>query len=1065
MALQRLAGNAAVAGVLGRAGSAPEPAPAAPVPATSPDLALHAATGGGAATGGPAGGGNGSGGGPVAPSTFAAGVSGFAALVGSSTAQAAASGAAVLAAPAAIRGPDPAEPPVLPEPSPPAAVPAAPTPAPPTGGDGGLDVAATTDGIAGHTTVVATGVDAAAAGATAAATAIASPVVGASRAPSPVALPAAPATPEVPAPVTAGLPTLEPEVARVLDGGFGSRLAARAEAARAEHAEAVGRHGAQVEAARGAHESAVTQHQAAADRDTAAVRTAADRQVTAAKSAWSAESGSAGAEARSQLGAARAATAADVAGHAGRSNAEAARIVQDGQTQARSAQAQAGAQPEAGVQRSLWDSAKKAAGGLVSAAKDGLSSLAGAARGLLDAALTRAKSVLDAARTAIGDRVARFTEVARAVAERVRTRLAQAAGTAVGAIRSAVAAARSALDGVVARVRAVGARLVAGLIDGVRRAGAWLAEKGKAIIGGLVAAGKAVLDLAGKVRQLLAVTGNKVLTGVVRIIEDPSAFVRPYIAEVGKMIAAVPGKAAGLYDQHIAPLFGGGGAPAVTSAVQRQPDGDATTTLSPGSPIPAGPTRGAIVKSYLGQRLTYLAGNWGSVILNALLEIFVPFVSVYRHLPAAMKAAWQALKDLWAGNVSDAIDNGLKAAREMMAILGSLFALFSIVAWIAGSIFGTPIIGEAAMFAIGMSVLAADLVLQLASIHAAGANLDKPGRTVAQMDDDFNVMADSIFSLAITVALIIIAVVGQKIGKVLLARFPRVAGALEGIMSRLRRAARGNQPVVDVPTAKPVAPPATEFPGRAGLTPGEQAAFDRFIASQRANNKLTPEFEKKLMSSTPDQLRKIAAKEIAAQPKAEADQAKADRAKATNASDPYDPVMANTEDQGGNVKIRWNEVRPTDGEIAQAKQLAAQTGEPVELYGDGYRGIDGNINKRPLQIKSIPDGPPPMQGPAGVRRSAEIARAKAIRDGFGNVEVQLEAQGMTRQQVAAAFTDPKANGVYLDGTGASKVVVHCSDGVYAPPPQGRPATPLPGPIHVDDDKAGDRQKADAGTRE
>ena len=47
MALQRLAGNAAVAGVLGRAGSAPEPAPAAPVPATSPDLALHAATGGG----------------------------------------------------------------------------------------------------------------------------------------------------------------------------------------------------------------------------------------------------------------------------------------------------------------------------------------------------------------------------------------------------------------------------------------------------------------------------------------------------------------------------------------------------------------------------------------------------------------------------------------------------------------------------------------------------------------------------------------------------------------------------------------------------------------------------------------------------------------------------------------------------------------------------------------------------------------------------------------------------------------------------------------------------------
>ena len=43
---------------------------------------------------------------------------------------------------------------------------------------------------------------------------------------------------------------------------------------------------------------------------------------------------------------------------------------------------------------------------------------------------------------------------------------------------------------------------------------------------------------------------------------------------------------------------------------------------------------------------------------------------------------------------------------------------------------------------------------------------------------------------------------------------------------------------------------------------------------------------------------------------------------------------------------------------------------------------------------------------------------------------------MTRQQVAAAFTDPKANGVYLDGTGASKVVVHCSDGVVRPSAAG-----------------------------
>jgi hypothetical protein len=299
---------------------------------------------------------------------------------------------------------------------------------------------------------------------------------------------------------------------------------------------------------------------------------------------------------------------------------------------------------------------------------------------------------------------------------------------------------------------------------------------------------------------------------------------------------------------------------------------------------------------------------------------------------------------------------------------------------------------------------------------------------------------------------------------VLLARFPRIANALEGIMSRLRRAARGNKPVVDVPTVKPAAPPATEFPGRAKLTPSEQAAFDRFIASKRAEGKLTPEFEAKLKNASDTELRKIAAREIKGQADVEAAQAAAERAKATNASDPYDPVMAHTEDKGGGVKIRWNEVKPSDAEIAQAQRLA-KAGEPVELYGDGYRGIDGKIGDRPLQIKGVPDGPPPLQGPAGVRRSAEIARAKAIRDGFSDVEVHIEAQGMTRKQVEAAFADPNAKGVYLDGTGVSKVVVHVSDGPpYTPPPQARPATPMPGPIHVDDDrKADDRQKADAGT--
>jgi hypothetical protein len=85
-----------------------------------------------------------------------------------------------------------------------------------------------------------------------------------------------------------------------------------------------------------------------------------------------------------------------------------------------------------------------------------------------------------------------------------------------------------------------------------------------------------------------------------------------------------------------------------------------------------------------------------------------------------------------------------------------------------------------------------------------------------------------------------------------------------------------------------------------------------------------------------------------------------------------------------------------------------------------------------MTTKSIPAGDPQLRGPGGVRRSADVARTKAIRDGFGNVEVQLEAEGMTRAEVAAEFTKPNTSGIYLDGTGTSKVVVHCSDGIYTP---------------------------------
>jgi hypothetical protein len=495
----------------------------------------------------------------------------------------------------------------------------------------------------------------------------------------------------------------------------------------------------------------------------------------------------------------------------------------------------------------------------------------------------------------------------------------------------------------------------------------------------------------------------------------------------------------------------------------------------------APPSRGAIVWEYLKDRFAYLGANWLGVIGNVLLEIFVPFVSLYRHLPPMLGAVWQALKDLFAGRVSDALDQGLKAARELMAILSTLFAQVSIAAFIAGSILGTPIVGEGLMLAIGLGLLAADVAVLGATIWKATSNLDRPGRSVDQLDEDYGNIADSILSLGITLALVLIAAVGQKLGKVLVARYPRVGNALAAIRERIKARVRRSlglprtpptrEPVVDVPNAPARAPEATGYKGRAGLTPDEQLAFDRFIHKRRTEGPpISPEFEARLQAATPDQLRRMTGKALdpAEMAKVKAEQEAQARAQATTSSDPLDPVMTHSRDEGGNVRTRWNDTEPPTGlgrsspdEIAQAQAIAGYTGEPIELFGNTYRGIDGTIGRppRPLQLKGVP-----QRGPAGaaeVYRSAVVARDKAIRAGFNDVEVRITAPNVTRAELAAEFARPTNPGVYYDGQGVRRIVIHCAGGeVYRPP------TPIqvPPPVHIDEGPGRDDDGDGTGAR-
>lgn len=1014
--------------------------------------ALQGAAGNRAVTGLLSGQGGGAGG-AVKPSSLAGDVRALALGMAGAHQQANGSASALLATAPPPPGLPVAPEPALTEPTAPAVV-APGGAAPPVPASGGDSVATgpTTAGLVARERAEADAVDAAGRDAAGQADALRIGPLGAPTAIGPVTRAAlAPTAP--PPPELAGIPTLEPAVAEVLDRGFGGQLSAEAGAAQQAQDAAVAEHARVSGDARAAHDGAVSAEQDAVSGEARELDARTAGEVAEHKQAWRSEGGRSTAASRAELRTLRAGAGAEIEQQAGAANAEATTIMAGARKEADGPGGASGPP----VQRSVWGRIKSAASSAVGAVRSGLSAVASAARAVLDAALSRVRGLFDRVRQAIADRVNRFLAAAREIAARVATRLAAAARAAVGAIRRVVSAARAAIGRLVDRLRDFAAGVLRSLWSALQAAGGWLRDRLTGLVRGLIAAGRAVLAFAGRVRELLRVTSSKVLTGVVRAVKDPAAFLAPYKAQVAGMMATVPGKAHEMYNRHVAPLLGGGQEPAAAPApaaqrtVQRQ-EVPANAQQQEGAP----PSHTDILWEFLSARLSHLGSHWLGAIGNVLLEIFVPFVSLYRHLPPMLGAVWQALKDLYAGRFSDALDAGLKAARELMAILSTLFAQVSIAAFIAGSIFGTPIVGEAAMLAVGLGLLAADVVLQVASIAKAWSNLSRPGRTVEQLGEDYGVVADSVISLGITLALVIIAAVGQKLAKVFVGRFPRAASALAAIRERIKLRARATvglknpppttRPVVDVPNAPAVAPEAVGFPGRAGLTAGEQAAFDRFVAGQRASGNLTPQFEARLRAMTPEQLRRVAAREMGGQGAAQDAQGARDRANATNQSNPLDPTMAHQQDVGGNVRIRFNEVPPSATEITQAKGIAQATGEPVELFGDGFGGIDGTIGRppRPLQLKG-----PPQAGQAGataVYDSAVVAHEKAVRFGFRDVETQITAPNVTRAEVAAEFARQGNPASYIGGGAVRRVIVYCKNGeIYVPP-----STPVvPPPAHVD----------------
>jgi hypothetical protein len=173
-----------------------------------------------------------------------------------------------------------------------------------------------------------------------------------------------------------------------------------------------------------------------------------------------------------------------------------------------------------------------------------------------------------------------------------------------------------------------------------------------------------------------------------------------------------------------------------------------------------------------------------------------------------------------------------------------------------------------------------------------------------------------------------------------------------------------------------------------------------------------------------------------------------------SADNPLRPILKNVRQVGDNVWIHYEATPPAAAEVAHAQVIAAETGQPVHLFGDtaskiSYPGIDGTIGNppRPLSLKSHSTGAIANSA----RFAAQEALIKAKTHGYSQVEVDISMPGKTVAEVKAAW-DVKPDiegahdlGPYYEGTTIAKITVRCSDGIWAPP-KGPAQTGVPPPL-------------------
>jgi hypothetical protein len=284
----------------------------------------------------------------------------------------------------------------------------------------------------------------------------------------------------------------------------------------------------------------------------------------------------------------------------------------------------------------------------------------------------------------------------------------------------------------------------------------------------------AVSWAAGKLEQ-----AGKFLAGAWHLLQNPQPVIDGIQKAIGKMIAQIPGYVEGLVQTTIKQL----GAKAKE--------------------------HGEGIWRHLKPKLDYLAKNWWQVIKDTGWQLLWPWPSVGKDLKEIWGHVKSAGDNLWNLRFSKALDDILAVERGVNSILGALYGWFFIASVLVGAILGAifgfgggalPGAGAGAAFAgeVGEGLLLASVAVEGASILKAGYNLVAQKETQQEKEADYEQIASSTLTLAITGVMFILSEIAVTFAKGLLSRvaglFRRAGSAESEAAAGLGRGAKGDIP-------------------------------------------------------------------------------------------------------------------------------------------------------------------------------------------------------------------------------------------------------------------------------